>query len=102
GQNWQNRTTSILNNQRMKDLIIQGGTESTVYLATDRGIFYYENDQWQPYSVDLPFALNSLSLKPFYRDSKLRLATYGRGIYETDLAVDFNPLAQAITLSDSV
>lgn len=102
GQNWTNKTTSILNEQRMKDILIQGGTENTVYLATDRGIFYYENNQWQPYSVDLPFALNSLSLKPFYRDNKLRLATYGRGIYETDLAVDFLPQAQAMTLSDSV
>lgn len=102
GQNWSNKTTSILNDQRMKDLIVQGGTENTIYLATDRGIFYYENNQWQPYSIDLPYALNSLSLRPFYRDNKLRLATYGRGIYETELAADFKPIAQAMTLSDSI
>lgn len=102
GQNWSNKTTSALNNQRMKDILIQGGTENTVYVATDRGIFYYENNQWEPYSVDLPYALNSLSLKPFYRDSKLRLATYGRGIYETDLVEDFFPIAQAMTHSDTI
>ncbi|MBK7427078.1 MAG: PKD domain-containing protein [Saprospiraceae bacterium] len=102
GLSWQNRTTSILNDQRMKDLIIQGGTENTIYLATDRGVFYFENNQWQPYAVNLPYALNSLSLKPFYRDNKLRLATYGRGIFETELAADFNPIAQAMTFSDSV
>lgn len=99
GQSWQNMTTSALNGQRPKDILFQDGTDGIVYLATNNAVFYWDPGaaNWVNYSDGLPFSVNALQLRPFYRDGKLRLATYGRGFWEAPLAAPSRVLAQPLT-----
>jgi len=102
GQDWENISSDRLDGQRMKDICFQGGTEETVYLATDYSIYYWNGADWEPFSSGLPLRSNAFELRPFYRDGKLRLATYGKGIWETDLVTTSRPLAQIMTESDKI
>lgn len=104
GATWNARYSSILAEEKPRDILFQGGTDDLVYLATDNGVFYWDGsaNEWQDFSTGLPLISNTLELRPFYRDRKLRMATYGRGIYETELQMDSRPLAQPITHSNLV
>lgn len=104
GSTWNARYSSILDGEKPRDILFQGGTDDLVYLATDNGVFYWDGnvDEWQDFSTNLPLITNALEMRPFYRDGKLRMATYGRGIFETELQTDFRPIAQPITHSNSV
>ncbi len=97
GESWANMSSDQLNDQQMRDIIHQEGTEGIVYLATNRNVFYFDGDAWQVMSEGLPFAINSLSLSIFYRDSKLRLSTYGRGLWETALVEKSRPRSLPMT-----
>ncbi len=98
GQSWTNKSTSMLDGHRMLDVLYQAGTDDVVYLATDYGVFYYDNaaSDWVLYADGLPLLTTALIFKPFYRDSKLRLST-ARGIWEAPFAVPSNPIAEPMT-----
>jgi len=104
GSSWQNKTTAQLDGHRIKDIFYQAGTNQVVYVATNNGVFHWDagTNDWINCSTDLPFVVSALELRPFYRDSKLRLATYGRGIWELNLPQASAPLAQPITKTDFV
>ncbi|MGL5888232.1 MAG: PKD domain-containing protein, partial [Bacteroidia bacterium] len=40
---------------------------------------------WQPDNTGLPLFLDGLSAKPFYRDGKIKLSSYGHGVWENEL-----------------
>ncbi len=102
GTAWQNMSTSALDGEHPIDIYFQGGTTSTVYLATNNNVFYFDGSTWVNMSSGLPTRPRSFKFQPFYRDGKLRMATYGQGIWETSLAVSSLPIAQPITLTDSI
>ena len=58
-----------------------------LYLGTDFGVFYINDNlvNWIPFNHGMPNALVS-DLHIQYSTSKLRAATFGRGIWETDLS----------------
>jgi len=104
GATWINRSASMLDGISARDVLYQGGTD-IIYIAATTGVFYYNKstDTWTDYSTGLPTIANSFKLQPFYKENKLRLATYGRGIWEIDLATtSSNVIAQAITSTDLV
>ncbi|MEM1322265.1 MAG: LamG-like jellyroll fold domain-containing protein [Bacteroidota bacterium] len=103
GASWVNRTTSALNGERTKDICFQAGTD-LVYLATNENVYYWDSgsSSWMDFGNGLPMIVSSLEMRPFYRDNKLRLATYGRGIWESTMQVPSAPIAQPITYADSV
>jgi PKD repeat protein len=63
-------------------------TSNGLYAGTDLGVFYW-NDQlsdWQPFSQGLPNCIvTEVEVTP--NTGKLRAATFGRGLWETDLYV---------------
>lgn len=63
------------------------GTDNTVFCGTDLGVFYRDNSvtTWQPFTTGMP-AVMVTDIKIFAPTQKLRVATYGRGIWQTDLA----------------
>ncbi len=68
------------------------GITGAVYVGTDIGV-YYTNDslqatttKWLDYNINLPNVVVS-ELEIHYGASKLRAATYGRGLWETPLYV---------------
>lgn len=98
GQSWINKTTAALDNHRTLDIVYQAGTQDIVYLVTDYGFFYWDlaSSDWIPYSNGLPFLTRALSLKLFYRDSKIRLSS-DRGIWEAPFVSLSQPIAEPMT-----
>ena len=101
GNQWQNMTSAVLNDEQLEDIQFQAGTEGRIYLASNTGIFTRDNNSadWESCGDGLPLRNGSFEMKPFYRDSKLRMATL-RGIWETDLLETSMPIAQPMTTSD--
>ncbi len=84
GATWTNMTTDIINNQEGHSLVHIGGTNGGVYYGSNQAIYYRNNDMtdWELTADGLPTFLNCNILRPFYRDSKIRVASYGKGIWE--------------------
>lgn len=97
GTSWSNITNSILNSEDCRSISYVAGTDGGLYYATNYSIYYYNHSLgWNEFNNGLPFYTNSNILKPFYRDGKIRIATYGKGIWESALYEDpAYPIAQA-------
>ena len=86
GQTWDNWTNSILNNESVQSIAHIAGTDGGIYVATNKAMYYRNNST--AFTLDnagLPTFINGNILKPFYRDGKIRLASYGKGIFESSL-----------------
>lgn len=95
GGGWTNLTnTSIMNGHQVEQIVHPGGTDDGLYLATNLGVFYHDGSNWQNCAAGLPARANINRMTPFYAKSKVRIATYGRGIWEADLAESFTPIVQ--------
>ncbi|MBK9985369.1 MAG: PKD domain-containing protein [Saprospiraceae bacterium] len=96
GESWQNLTTSALDGEHITYILAQGGTDGGIYLGTFRTIWFKDNTMadWTPYNDGLPVQISTCILRPFYRDGKIRLGAYGKGIWEAPFAVPSKPLAQ--------
>lgn len=99
GQSWTNLTTSTLDGESPRSLNLIGGTDGGVYLSTHNTIFYRNNsmNDWVDFGDGLPFIIKSNIARPFYRDGKMRIASYGRGIWESSFYEDPSvPIAQVM------
>lgn len=87
GKTWVNLTTSLLDDQIISDVQAIAGTNGGVYVGTKYSCYYRNNTMtnWIIVNNGLPLLTYVNKLKPFYRDGKLRLASYGKGIWETEL-----------------
>ena len=97
GLNWTNLTTAALNNENIHSLVYIPNSNEGLYVGTNKGIWYRDNtlNNWIDYSAGLPIEINCNIAKPFYRDGLLRLASYGRGLWETALVQQpSSPIAQ--------
>ena len=102
GDNW-NNISGNLPNVPVNSIIYQNGTDDGLYVGTDLGVFYTDNtySNWQPFTTGLP-AVQVMELEIHYATGKLRAATYGRGLWETDLFVPENaPPTASFTHSDA-
>jgi PKD repeat protein len=97
GSSWTNITTSALDNQEVRSLVCIGATNGGIYLATNQTVYYRNNvtATWTPDNSGLPALLQSLYLRPFYRDGKIKISSYGHGLWENDLQdMPAQPVAQ--------
>lgn len=94
GSSWQN-VSGNLPNIPVNCITYEYGSNNGTYIGTDMGI-YYKNDDlslWQLYMDGLPNVMvNELEIQ--YSSGKIRAATFGRGIWESDLFVTAPPTAQ--------
>ncbi len=87
GLTWTNRSQGIPN-VPVNCIVAQPESPNGLYAATDLGVFYIDDyaTSWQPYGVGMPnVVVNELEINR--SSGKLRAATYGRGIWETDLFI---------------
>jgi photosystem II stability/assembly factor-like uncharacterized protein len=86
GTSWTNLSTSTLDGHFTEQLLHIGGTDDGLYLATNLGVFYRSDSEtdWMPCSGGLPAKAAINRLVPFYAKGKVRIATYGRGIWQAD------------------
>ncbi len=87
GATWTNLTTSILDAQSIQAIQTIGGTNGGVYIATNLSVYYRNNtmSNWVLDNANLPATISAKGIRPFYRDGKIRLASYGKGIWESPL-----------------
>lgn len=85
GLTWTNYSTG-LPNLPANCIVYQKNSPGIVYVGMDYGVYYRElsMSSWIPYNTGLPNVwVNDMEI--FYPTGKLRAATYGRGMWETDL-----------------
>ncbi len=87
GINWINQTSSLLNAQTIQSMQTIGGTNGGIYVATNLSVYYRNNtmSNWVLDNANLPASINATGIRPFYRDGKIRLASFGKGIWESPL-----------------
>ena len=97
GNSWSNMTSNVFDGDKIRDILYHGGSNKVVYAVTEQSFYYYDEPNWIQYDTGLPVVQNVKTLKLFYRDSKIRLSTGGRGIWEANLPQTFSPIALAMT-----
>ncbi len=100
GQSWINITGANLNGEHVSGLLHQGGTNGALYLGTYRTIWYRDNamNDWTPYNEGLPRSVATCIMRPFYRDGKLRLGAYSKGVWEVPFFAPSRPVAQPMVI----
>jgi hypothetical protein len=85
GRFWQNASNG-LPIFPIHDIVFYKGSYETLFAATDQGVYYRRAGgyKWQRFSDYLPNTLIG-ELNINYCRGKLTAATYGRGLWETDL-----------------
>ncbi|MCT4622725.1 MAG: hypothetical protein N4A46_03810, partial [Schleiferiaceae bacterium] len=85
GQNWSN-VSGTLPNLPANTIEYAPGTSDGIYVGTDVGVYYKDNNlsDWISFSQGLPNVI-VIDLEIYHAGKKLRTATYGRGIWESDL-----------------
>ncbi|NBV92145.1 MAG: T9SS C-terminal target domain-containing protein [Flavobacteriia bacterium] len=106
GASFLNITNNALNNQSVQSITHIAGTNGGIYCATENSVYY--RNATTPWAIDnagLPQFISGNILKPFYRDHKIRLASYGKGIWESAMnevpsqpicRINVNQLAQTV------
>lgn len=86
GTSWTNISTN-LPNLPANCSVYQVGTSDRIYVGMDVGVYYKDNItvNWTLYSAGLPNTVVSDMEISSAAPTKLRAATYGRGVYEVDV-----------------
>lgn len=85
GLTWTNYSTG-LPNLPANCIVFTKNSPGAVYVGMDFGVYYRElsMSSWVPYNTGLPNVwVNDMEI--YYPTNKLRAATFGRGIWETDV-----------------
>lgn len=88
GSTWTNIRRN-LPNISVQCVVFDDTQANGLYVGMQSGV-YYTNDnlsEWEPFSTNLP-SVQTSELEIHYPSRKIRLATYGRGIWEADLYED--------------
>ncbi len=85
GQNWQDISAN-LPEAPVNDIIVDSWNDSTLYIATDVGVFYSfdQGENWQAMGSGLP-NLPVTDIDLHKGSNKLLAATFGRSMYHFDL-----------------
>ena len=86
GSVWTNISSTSLPNVPVNCIVYQKNTSGGLYIGTDVGVFYKNaamND-WVYYNAGLPNVVVT-ELEISYNDNKLWAATFGRGLWKSDL-----------------
>ena len=67
-------------------ILFQSYSKDDLYIGTDIGVYHKDStmNEWQIYNTGLPF-VSVRELEIQYNVGKLRAATFGRGVWESDL-----------------
>ena len=103
GATWTN-ISSNLPNLPVNCVVLDSSTPGAIFVGTDMGVYYTDSSlpNWIPYNAGLPNVIvNDLEIN--YTNYRLRAATYGRGIWETNLRkIPLSVPAQAYSNSTDV
>ncbi len=89
GTTWVLLTNTGLPAYWRNTLVFQEGSNDGIYLGTDVGVYYIDNNlsSWVNFSNGL-VNVEIFELEINYASKKIRAATYGRGVWESDLYIN--------------
>jgi photosystem II stability/assembly factor-like uncharacterized protein len=90
---WTNISSPLFNGQPLQTILNQLGTND-LYIGSSEKVYRYTSGTWETFNAGLPAYTPCNLLRGYYRGNKLRLSTYGYGIWETPFAVPSPPVAQ--------
>lgn len=101
GSSWSNYSGSSLPNVPANCIAYEPGSANGVYVGTDAGVYYRDDNlsDWVDFSNGLPF-LRVMELEINSAVGKIRGATYGRSMWESDLHTD--PCPANLTLAGTL
>jgi len=85
GDNWTNISGTLPNIPALS-IVIDDNSTNSLYLGMDMGVYYTDDNQtdWIPFNNGIPnVTARTLEIHPTL--GKIRLATWGRGLWESDL-----------------
>jgi photosystem II stability/assembly factor-like uncharacterized protein len=87
GATWTNYSGTSLPNSSTRSIVYETGSQDGLYVGTVAGVYFRDSTMadWQAYNTNLPNVVVD-SLEIDYNSRKLRAGTYGRGLWQTDLA----------------
>ncbi|MGB0840339.1 MAG: WD40/YVTN/BNR-like repeat-containing protein, partial [Chitinophagales bacterium] len=87
GANWTS-VSGLLPQINANTIVHQKGSDDGIYVGMDVGIYYKDNSMsdWESFADDLPNVIVS-ELEIDYCNGKIVAATFGRGLWESDLAI---------------
>lgn len=86
GEDWSEANLGILEGLRLHYIVsAQDDDRELCYIGTNLGVYKLENLVVSDMSLGLPIAASIRKLAIFHRDSKLRAATTGYGVFEIDI-----------------
>ncbi len=86
GSTWTNISAGLPNLPINTVISTNGNANDAIYIGADVGIYYLDNTltSFAPFMTNLP-NVSVRDLEIFYPTGKLRAATYGRGVWESNL-----------------
>ena len=86
GDTWTNISGTNLPNLPVNCIVFQSYTNDDLYIGTDIGVFHKDNsmNEWESFNTGLP-SVSVRELEIQYSSGKLKAATFGRGVWESDL-----------------
>ena len=86
GSTWNNISGNQLPNLPVNCIVFQSYAKDDLYIGTDAGVYHKDSTmtEWQIYNNGLP-SVNVSELEIQYNIKKIRAATFGRGVWESDL-----------------
>ncbi|HHG83286.1 MAG TPA: T9SS type A sorting domain-containing protein, partial [Bacteroidetes bacterium] len=86
GTTWTNYSGTGLPNVPANCIVYESGSDNGVYIGTDAGVYYRDDNEtdWVDFSNGLPYCrVMEMEINPLA--NRLRAATFGRSIWESDL-----------------
>ena len=99
GDSWSNITGNNLPNLPVNCIVHQDLAQGNLYIGTDIGVYHRDNtmSDWEPFMDGLPNVVVK-ELEINYNTQKIVAATFGRGVWESDLnTISTGQINQAIS-----
>jgi len=86
GSSWTNISGNNLPGLPVNCIVYQGGANDDLYIGTDIGVYHKDNSMtdWVPFNDGLPNVIVK-ELKIHYDEGTISAATFGRGVWKSDL-----------------
>lgn len=101
GTTWTNVTANLPNLPVNCIVLDENSNNHSLYIATDLGVYHINDNltSWQLHGTGIPNVITS-ALEIDYANQDLYVATFGRGIWKTDLTVTSDITSPAISNSN--
>lgn len=86
GTTWTNYSLDIPLDEYAVTMVMDHRSNDGIYLSTDKAVYYRSKGMlnWVAYTSGLPI-INSKQMEINYKENSVRVGTYGRGIYKSQL-----------------